>query len=689
MMSFRALSLSRQKLWGAIISLFSGIVLLLITSCFINTREPHLYGALNDQIAYINVARNLVATGTVKSDTILPSTLWQRASRDVLYMPGHPLTIALSYKLFGFGAFQSILPSLLAYLVTMLAIYFIGSKIYEPLVGLAASFLFALFPPMLFFAFTAMSEITLAAAFTVGICVCLYLPPRLRPWLGPLCLALPFLFRETASYAVIPLALYFWLDKRDKSWRAVLFVILAVVLLAILFRLDFSAGRPFLLKANIFGDWHAVYDDAVGQQAASAVTWRHWVSVLPGRTLHNVLALCVNPDFAPFAGAANYLMLTAIAFVAVAALFRGDRLAQAVTLLNIIAVLSLVILFSVSGYRGMRYLLFVYPLNVVVIASLLVSSWPRINTRGVGITVSASVIAAAITFLSLGVLRRTYLSLTGQYFVSPNRLNLLANVCYVFVIAAALTVLIFWWRRRQRAVVDGSARKNDGPRLSLPLPLLPTSLIITVTAAVTLSHIPDQRVIRFAALSFFLSLVVVGWLLSKAFSRTAGTSLYVSLTVGLLFVLSIAAVRDMYTLFATQDSRDLRFAAALSHVHIDSNRLLTTTYEMATRYRYDHFPLLWSFLPYNGPTLELLSSRFDIGTMVVPEHHPLSADPALLASLGFCKDRVLFIENEDNYVVYQRPLRMSRIESSLTPQGLGLTVKTSNQNLREVPECAK
>lgn len=679
-MSFRALPLLRQRILGAMICLLAGTVLLLITSCFINTREPHLYGALNDQIAYTNVARNLVASGTVKSDTILPATLWQGTSRDFLYMPGHPLTIALSYKLFGFGAFQSILPSLLAYLIAMLAIYLIGSKIYEPLVGLAASLLFALFPPVLFFAFTAMSETTLAAAFTAGICVCLYLPPRLRPWLGPLCLAVPFLFRETASYAAIPLGLYFWTDKQDKRWRAIVFVIITVVLLVALFRLDFSASRPFLMKANIFSDWHAVYDDALAQQAAGAATWRDWISVLPGRAFHNASALLVNPDFAPFAAGANYLLLTAIAFVAFAALFRRDRLAQAVTVLNIIALTSLVILFSVSGYRGLRYLLFIYPLNVVVIASLLVKFWPRINTKAVGLTISAGLMAAAITFLGLGVLRRTYLSLTSQYLVNPGRLNMLANLFYVLIIGAVLTALIVFWRSRRQRNVDGSTPKRNGARLSLPLPLLPTSLIVIVIAAITLSYVPDFRAIRFAALSYFLSLVVVGWLLSRAFSRSAGTVAYATITASLLFVLSIGAVRNIYTLFADQDSRDLRFAAALSRVQIDSTRLLTTPYEMATRYRYDHFPLRWSFLPSNGATLELLASRFDIGTMVVPENHPLTTDQTLLRSLGFCKEQVLVIEHEDNYVVYQRPSNASK---EIRPS------ETSDQNLREVAACAR
>jgi 4-amino-4-deoxy-L-arabinose transferase-like glycosyltransferase len=113
----------------------------------VDTNEPHLWGPLNDQIAYTNTARSLLTKGTLESNTVLPSTLWQKTTRDFLYMPGHPVTIAVCYKLFGVGAFQSIIPSLLSYLIAMLAIYLIGARIYSPS-AYQASVLFALFPPV-------------------------------------------------------------------------------------------------------------------------------------------------------------------------------------------------------------------------------------------------------------------------------------------------------------------------------------------------------------------------------------------------------------------------------------------------------------------------------------------------------------------------------------------------------------
>src|SRR5207237_1070399 len=134
----------RQTLLGVVLCLAMGTAFLLSASRLIDTSQPHLWGPLNDQIAYTNTARSLVTTGKLESYSILPSTLWQKKTGDFLYMPGHPVMIAASYKLFGVGAFQSILPSLVSYLIAMLSVYLIGARSYSPGCGLVAGVLFAL-----------------------------------------------------------------------------------------------------------------------------------------------------------------------------------------------------------------------------------------------------------------------------------------------------------------------------------------------------------------------------------------------------------------------------------------------------------------------------------------------------------------------------------------------------------------
>jgi hypothetical protein len=401
-----ALSVQRKKMLAAVVCLLLGLAILVAGSWFIDTNELHLYGILNDQIGYITVARNLVTKGTLQSNTIVPSTLWQRATNDLLYMPGHPAAIALSYRLFGIGAFQSIIPSLVSYLVAMLAIFLIGTRCYSSMVGLVASLLFALFPPVLFFAYTAMAELTFLAAFTAAVCACLYLPDRFRPWLGPFCLAVPFLFRETAALVAPALGFYFWLDGRSKpAWRTFVFVVLSVVLLGALFRSDFSAGRPSLLTAHIFGDLNAVYYDALAQQAVSHPRWQDWVRVLPARATRNLKFLFFASEAAPWEGGSNYVLIAAIAFVGLIAVLRADKLAYSFSAFSIIAGTALVVLYAVSDFRGMRYLLFTYALNVVVIASLLVRIGSKVCARRLPLVVAASASVVAMAVLSLGVVR--------------------------------------------------------------------------------------------------------------------------------------------------------------------------------------------------------------------------------------------------------------------------------------------
>jgi len=503
---------------GAAACLLVGFGILILTSRSIDTGELHLYGALNDQISYINMARSLADKHELRTYVVLPATLWRKNVSDVLYMPGHSATLAVVYKLFGVGPFQSILPSLISYLVAMVAIYLIGLRLYGMWAGLVAAFLLAVLPAAIFFSFTAMSELTFVAAFTAAVAGCLYLPPRLRPWLGPFLIALPFLFRETAAFAVIPLGLFFWLERREKRWRAVVFVALAVVLMVAIFRADFAARRPSMLKAHIFGNTHAMYDDALAQQAASQVTWRDWIRVLPGRTVNNVKDLVTNPEYVPGTAVTTYAVLAMMLLVLLIAITRRDKFALSVTLLNL-SILAITLVFvSVNGYRGVRYFLFAYALDVVVVGWLLVSWFGRITNA-----------------------------------------------------------------------------------------------------------MPKRRLLMSVA-----AIVIAGLL--------AGSSLW--------------EVRHMYAFFADQDGIDRKMATVLEGLNIDRSRMLVTSFE-CTRYRYDHFPTLWAMLPYNEPTLDLLTARYSVGTIIIPYGHPLIENPAKFESLGFYQDKVLPIDH-DVYVVYRK-----------------------------------
>jgi len=674
----RGLSDAKRLALGALVCFVLGLAILIIASRFIDTSEPHLYGALNDQIAYINVARNLLANGTLQSNTVLPATLWQHTTRDALYMPGHPASIALSYKLFGFGAFQSILPSLISYLIAMLAVYFIAARFYEPLAGVAASLMFGLFPPVIFFSFTAMSEMTFIALFTVALAVCFYLPRRLQVWLSPLLLVAPFVFRETASFVAVPLGLYFWLDRRAKLWQSLLFVVLSVILLTVIFQSNLSAGRPTLLKAQLFGDWHSVYDDALSQEKATNVNWRQWVQVIPGRAVRQLKAMFINPDFAPAATASNYIVMAAMVFAGFAAVFRRDKFAWFLTALNLVSFLALIVLFSSSGYRGMRFLLFTYALNVAVVGALVVEFCSRI--RGLIVTVTASALAAAISVFGLSAYRRVYDLVTTRYSVSRASIGAVATAAYVLVFAAVVVgAVIFWRRRRARPKEKAGPRK----RLVLPMGFVPTLAIVTVAALVALSTASGFKAIRFVAAVFTVSVLVLGWLLSKGFvalTEKPATTLTISIPLLLLLVFSLITVRNMYSFFAERDHFDRGFAAALDQIDIDRNRMLVTPFEISTRYRYDHFPVYWAFIPANRPTLEMLAARFDIGALILKDTHPLLKDPRTLADFGFYREQVLVI-NDLNYVVYKRPPHLRTYANS----GLALEIGSQGSAIGGTP----
>ncbi len=129
-----------------------------------------------------------------------------------------------------------------------------------------------------------------------------------------------------------------------------------------------------------------------------------------------------------------------------------------------------------------------------------------------------------------------------------------------------------------------------------------------------------------------------------------------SFLVGTFCLFSLAVVRNTYTFFADHDATDVSYASALEAVGHDNKRMLVTPFDISIRYRYDHFPVPWSFTPYNQPTLELLAARFDIGTMMVDDDDSLLRDEADLVNLGFYKDRVLVI-GEHKYVVYKRSVQ--------------------------------
>ncbi|MFH1176035.1 MAG: glycosyltransferase family 39 protein [Acidobacteriota bacterium] len=256
--------------------LLAGAVLL-FAAVIVDVRRVHLSAAGNDQISYISVARNFVEHGRLFNNPIYPLQLLVPATKDYFYMPGYYWALAASFSLFGFGGLQAHLPSGVSFLLAALAVFVIAFRIHDRSRAFLALGLFLTFPSYVLSGCSAMSDMSVAAVTTVALLAFLFLPVRLRPWLGPFLIVPAFLFRETSALLAVPMAVLLLGDSRRRNaLRLTAFLATSLAALGLVCRLDAVAGRPGLLKANLLdGSFQALYNDAFRVQAlrASAGDW--------------------------------------------------------------------------------------------------------------------------------------------------------------------------------------------------------------------------------------------------------------------------------------------------------------------------------------------------------------------------------------------------------------------------------
>ncbi len=251
-----------------------------------------LGGSLNDQVGYITTARKLAETGRLSSSCHYPSLLSQQTTKDYLYMPGFYCLLAGSYRLFGYGVLQSELPSLVCYAATNVLTYLVAARVYGRRVGLLASLLVAAYPPNLVFAFTAMMETAVVAAAMAALCAFVYLPRERRPYLTPLVLIIPFLFRETTAFLALPMALIISRDgPRPRPVRAMAFLLASVVVLTIVYRSDLSRGRGSFVYPLVSGIPEERIYTSITAGSAAAPTARVLIKALAANAWCNATFL--------------------------------------------------------------------------------------------------------------------------------------------------------------------------------------------------------------------------------------------------------------------------------------------------------------------------------------------------------------------------------------------------------------
>jgi len=363
------------RLWrGALIVAVLAVVALWLVAGYFDPGRLHIRGMssrLNDQAGYITTARILADTGELRSGLVMPAFADNPASR--VYMPGHYALLALSYKLFGYSVWTSLLPNLLAFVVAAVAVFLIGARRYGPLAGGAASIFMILFPPNLLFAFTAMAEGTFLAVGILGFGVFTCLGERGRLLAAPFLVGSSFLFRETGALWVVPLGLMMLFEAR--SWgrrRAILLVVATVGVVFALNRWQLASGKEappltWLMGSRFnYGDAQAV---ATAQNALAP-------DQLPGLVLTNVARnfenLIDKVLAAPgqFEGSSVLVMLTVLVATVLVGLvrIRRDSLPLGAAGMALATWALAFGLYDVVGLKLLRSSMFFMPICAVALA---------------------------------------------------------------------------------------------------------------------------------------------------------------------------------------------------------------------------------------------------------------------------------------------------------------------------------
>jgi hypothetical protein len=371
--------------WGLLGAAVGAAALLWCIGLRLDLSRLHV-SAMNDQIVYVSVARNFAERGVLASNIIYPATLWQQTAKNFFYMPGHMLSLAASYRALGFGKFSSLLPSLASFVTAVTCLAWIAARRYGWFTSLAAGALLTAVPGVLFFAFTAMSESTFIGASLLALAAFCGLRPALRPWLGPLLLAVPFLFRETGALLVLPMMGLIAEPRPPESaaatdppsppspggarrWaQAGLCLLLAVAFLAAVYVSPLAAGRPSLLRANLLGRTDQyVYYDAAAQASLAAAGAADIRRAILANAAANLRAF---PEEA-FGGDARLhwaIVLLGIALCLGVGLATRDGLLVGGAAMTLAAAALVVCLYNAAADRGLRQLLFTAPLGCLAAA---------------------------------------------------------------------------------------------------------------------------------------------------------------------------------------------------------------------------------------------------------------------------------------------------------------------------------
>ena len=376
---------------------------------------------VSDSVGYYTVSRTLLKTGHIDGHIIYPSTLYQNAPKNYLYMPGFYWCLAATFKVLGAGVKQGLVLNGVCLGAAAIATYALGRRYFSRGVALLAAGLLLMSPANHYFGATLMMEICLLAATTIAIAVFAYVPRRWMIPAGPMLLIAPFLIRETNAFLVLPmLAMLVDRCRREGVNRSATLVRAAglatasVLVLGLVYISPVSAGRPSLWTLGVFHPWSSgstVYRDAMaGRNLHPTLSeWRHALASRFAVNLHLMIDGMTSKPFR-YTTAVLYPTLINIPLGFWAWARRGDPLALGGALLVLVIVLLTLLLHMGLPYHMTHMTMFIAPFT----ALLLASTWDGIAQRwlvrlpGAMRAWPGALLAMVLAFVAL---RQTYISL--------------------------------------------------------------------------------------------------------------------------------------------------------------------------------------------------------------------------------------------------------------------------------------
>ena len=344
----------RQRDWRrACLAIAASIAVLLICGSYVDWSRIFVYGmdyTLTDQTGYISVGRTFADTGKLESTLIFGFTL-PPGVKSYVYLPGHYLALGLVYKLFGYSVAHSFWPSLAGFLLSSVLVVMISSALFGGTRALPAWVLYVFFPLNLIYAFTAMAEMTVQASVVAAFAMFLAIPSRWRRWLGPLTLILPLLFRETGFVIVLPMAACIYRECGRRLAAVLQFGAIAVLVAVLVLSSPIAAGRAPMLAISLLG-------------GASTAPPAQWASAI-GKNIAANFELLLHPYSKPGAEPIQVIGLWFVLTGIPLALWRwrrtGEIIYPAIGLMVLALFASIVGLYTLWWYRGIRHLLMTEP----------------------------------------------------------------------------------------------------------------------------------------------------------------------------------------------------------------------------------------------------------------------------------------------------------------------------------------